>query len=85
MRTRDRCEKLLEAHRRVLDANSKTSEGRKLQVPCHAQSTSTQILLAPQEQVLPRIGIKSINIVIQYLGKIVQRAASTTPSFFLVE
>ena len=80
MGTRNRSEKLLAAHSRVLDVNSKTSEGCKLQVPCHAQSPGTQSLLAPQEQVLPRIGIPSS--VIQYLGKEIQRAASTASSLF---
>ena len=73
---------LLAARTRVLDVNSKTSEGCKLQVPCHAQSPGTQSLLAPQEQVLPRTGIPSS--VIQYLGKEIQRAASTASSLLLV-
>ena len=83
MGTRNRSEKLLAAHTRVLDVNSKISEGCKLQVPCHAQSPGTQSLLAPQEQVLPRTGIPSS--VIQYLGKEIQRAASTASSLLLVE
>ena len=57
MGTQNRSEKLLAAHTRALDVNSKTSEGCKLQVPCHAPSPGTQSLLAPQEQVLPRTGI----------------------------
>ena len=61
----------------------KTSDGCKLQVPCHAQRPGTQSLLAPQEQVLPRTGIPSS--VIQYLGKEFQRAASTASSLLLVE
>ena len=81
--TRNRSEKRLAAHSRVLDVNSKTSEGCKLQVPCHAQSPGTQSLLAPPEQVLPRTGIPSS--VIQYLGKEIQRAASTASSLLLVE
>ena len=83
MGTRDRSEKRLVAHPRVLDVNSKTSEGRKLQVPFHAQSPSTQSLLAPQGQVLPKTEIPSS--VIKYLGKEIQWAASTTPSLLLVE
>ena len=39
--------------------------------------------LAPPEQVLPRTGIPSS--VIQYLGKEIQRAASTSSSLLLVE
>ena len=69
----------LATHFRVLDVNSKTSEGCKLQVPRHAQSSGTQSLLTPQEQVLPRTGV------IQYLGKEIQRAASTASSLLLVE
>ena len=61
----------------------KTSEGCKLQVLCHAQSPGTQSLLTPQEQVLPKIGIPYS--VIQYLGKEIQRAASTASSLLLVE
>ena len=68
---------------RLLDVNSKTSEGRKLQVPCHARNPSIQSLLAPQEQVPTRTGIPSS--VIQYLGKEIQWATSTASSFLLVE
>ena len=81
--TRNRSEKRLAAHSRVLDVNSKTNEGCKLQVPCHAQSPGTQSLLAPPEQVLPRTGIPSSAI--QYLGKEIQRAASTASSLLLAE
>ena len=83
MGTRNQSEKLLAAHTLVLDVNSETSEGCKLQVPCHAQSPGTQSLLAPQEQVLPRTGIPYS--VIQYLGKEIQRAASAASSLLYVE
>ena len=46
--TRDRSEKHVAVHPLVLDVNSKISEGRKLQISCHAQSSSAQIPLAPQ-------------------------------------